>query len=57
MVLAAYWKCTKPVPAPSPRTMKICVVHGMRKEAVKLGGVDKVVALHAIAQEIRTEVY
>ena len=34
-----------------------CVVYGMPKEAVKLGGVDKVVALHAIAQEIRTEVY
>ena len=30
-----------------------CVVYGMPKEAVKLGGVDKVVALHAISHEIR----
>ena len=34
-----------------------CVVFGMPKEALKLGGVDKVVALHAIAHEIRKEVY
>ena len=33
-----------------------CVVYGMPKEAVKLGAVDKVVALHAIAQEIRNDV-
>lgn len=32
-----------------------CVVYGMPKEAVKLGGVDKTVALHSIAQEIRKE--
>ena len=30
-----------------------CVVYGMPKDAVKLGGVDKVVALHAISHEIR----
>ena len=30
-----------------------CVVYGMPKEAVKLGGVDKVVALHTISHEIR----
>ena len=29
------------------------VVYGMPKEPVKLGGVDKVVALHAISHEIR----
>lgn len=30
-----------------------CVVYGMPKEAVKLGGVDKVVVQHAISHEIR----
>ena len=29
-----------------------CVVFGMPKEAIKLGGVDKVLPLHAIASEI-----
>jgi two-component system chemotaxis response regulator CheB len=29
-----------------------CVVFGMPKEAIKLGGADKVLPLHAIASEI-----
>lgn len=31
---------------------KTCVVYGMPKEAVKLGGVDKIVDLEKIPQEI-----
>ena len=33
-----------------------CVVFGMPKEAIKLGGVDKVVPLHAITREISAQV-
>jgi two-component system chemotaxis response regulator CheB len=31
-----------------------CVVFGMPKEAIRLGGADRVVPLHAVAQSIRT---
>ena len=31
-----------------------CVVYGMPKEAVRLGGVDRVVPLHLVAQAICT---
>ncbi len=41
-----------PAPRPWPRTKSTCVVFGMPKVAIDLGGVDRAVPLDRIPQEI-----
>ena len=44
--------CTIPALAPLPRMKASCVVFGMPKEAIALGGVDEVMSLTQIAQTL-----
>ncbi|SUG14671.1 protein-glutamate methylesterase [Salmonella enterica subsp. arizonae] len=56
MALPECWRCTRQAPGPLLKTKQSCVVFGMPREAINMGGVSEVVDLSQVSQQMLAKI-